>query len=245
MLATASTSLTASGGRDRRRGFALFAVILVVAIVAVFGSVVVLSTAGTNSRNRAQLAFDELKLYNTRGQEFRLLYGGGTNNNFTKNPGRLSALTAPIVRPASCTGVYCELNTCTTQTFLEADVATWSTGSTARFGPFLTHRLIEKNLGYALPGGFGFVSDTLYRATAPPTQLTTQAAGQGQPVWVNIRGVELADAQELDRIANLVGSQGDGSAAGSVRWGAATSGQVTVFYMVAQAGTAVPGWAGC
>lgn len=239
MLVPVSMSPTAAGGRDGRRGFALFAVILAVAVVAVFGSVVVLSTAGTNSRNRAQLAFDELKLYNTRGEAFRQAYGGGTG--LTLNPGRLSALTAPIIRPTSCTGVYCELNTCGVQTFLTTDIPKWSTGSTTNFGPFLTHRLIEKNVGYPMPGGFGFVSDTLYRAVTPPTKTNTAS----DPVWVNIRGVELTDAEELDRIANLSGNQGDGSAAGSVRWGAAMSGRVTVSYMVAPSGTGAPGWGGC
>lgn len=223
--------------RTGRGGFALFVVLLAVALIAVTGAVILTSLASTDSRNRAQLAFAELSLYNVRGQEFRLLYGGGTSNAFLKNPGRLSALTEPIVRPTSCTGVYCELNTCGAQSFVAADVATWSTGSTARFGPFLTHRMIVKNVGYPLPGGFGFASDTLYRAVTPPTATTTA----GNAVWVNVKDVELADAQELDVVANA----GDGSAAGSVRWGAAINGRVTVFYMVAPSGTAVPGWAGC
>ncbi len=223
----------------RREGFALFAVIIVVAILAVAGTVVTTSLASTNSTYRARTALDELKLYNLRGQQFRLLYGGGTNNNFAEGPGRLSALTAPIIRPATCTG-YCEVNTCQEAQFEATDVALWNSNNT-NFGPFITHRLIEKHSGYPLPGGFGFVSDTLYRATAPPTKLTTQATGQGLAVWVNISGVESADATELDGIVDA----GNGAAAGSVRWSSATDGRVVVFYMVAPAQTSVPGWAGC
>lgn len=223
--------------RGRRPGFALFAVILVVAILAVAGTVVTVTLASSNSTRRAQMALDELSLYRLRAEQFRLTYASGNiNQNFTKWPGRLSALTAPIIRPSSCVATYCELNTCTVQSFSTADVTTWNS-STTRFGPFLTHRLIEKNYGYPLPGGFGFVSDTIYRATTPPTMFTDHTSGRGQPVWVNIARVESADALELDMLADA----SDGAAAGVVRWSAAVDGQVTVYYMIAPASA----WAGC
>lgn len=226
--------------RLARSGFALFVVILMVAILAVASTVITVTLASTNSRNRAQQALDELSQYRARGQQFRILYGGGTSNAFQEAPGRLSAMTAPIIRPANCTGVYCELNTCQEAQFEDTDVALWNSSAT-NFGPFLTHRVIEKHYGYPLPGGFGFVSDTIYRASAPPTKLVTDASGEAQAVWVNIHFVESVDALELDVIADA----GNGAAAGIVRWGTVTNGQVVVNYQIAPAGTAAPGWAGC
>lgn len=189
-----------------------------VAMLAVAGTVVARSTASTNSKNRAILANDEMSLIMLRVPPFRTV--------MTKYPGRLSQLTAPIIRDASCTAPgYCDVDSCNA-TFATTEVVKWNDNSN-NWGPFLTHRLIVKDHGYPLYGGFGFVQDPIFRV----------GNVSGAAVHVNIIDVEEPDARELDFIRDA----SDGAGAGRVQWGAATNGRVTVRFTLALASA----WAGC
>lgn len=154
-----------------RRGFVLIGVIVIVAIMAIAGAVVVPALASFNARLRAEAVAAEIRFLEVRFVFFRFTMGFA--------PGRVSHVSQPIT--------IADSSGCTDEALDSEDADDWDSWNIS-YGPWVRDRVIKRHYGYNIQNGFGYVVDTLYRD--PP--------GDGSTMLLTIHDVALRDAEELD-----------------------------------------------
>lgn len=185
----------------QRRGFSLLEVVIVVALLAITGAVVIPAVARANARSRAVQVYAELQTIALAIDRVRQ-----ATDRF---PGFVSHLAEiPIDGdPTNCTGGK---NT----TWSGKQINKWNDDKNL-FGPFHRRRLSRRAsaTGFVLADGWGTVNDSIGR-------------GAATVLLIRISNVTAMDAGELD----LLVDGGNGSAAGVVRWTGQADGYVSVEY---------------
>lgn len=188
----------------RRSGFSLLEVVIVVALLAITGAVVVPSIARANARSRAVRVFDEMQLIALGIDRARQAAG--------VFPGFVSQITEkPIVNdPTNCVGKGKNPTWTTTQT------NNWHSNKNL-FGPFHRRRLSRRasSTGFVVANGWGTVNDSIGLVSA-------------LLFFIRISNVTAMDVAELDALVDAA----DGATAGTVRWTGQADGYVTVEYRI-------------
>jgi hypothetical protein len=195
-------------GADRRgrKGFALFAIVIGMVVIAVIATLMIAPISGDNRQARVQRAADILHRFvaemdSASGATTNYFRGqvsasGGPAANRPKWPGRLSHLyTAIAGADLSCGG--------SSYTALGVTLANWR-------GPY--HLVPIKTTGHNIAPGF-FADDALVRVG------NTEA-------YIRIQGVSLDDAKALD----LTVDKASNAAAGAVRYSPTNSTPVILEY---------------
>jgi hypothetical protein len=200
--------------RSARPGFALFAIVIGMVVIAVIATLMVAPISGDNRQARVQRTADILHRLVAEmdssagavGNYFRddMRRGAGPAANRPKWPGRLSQLyTQPLTTDLSCAG-----STYNTQGIT---VTSWR-------GPY--HLVPIPNTGHNIAPGF-FADDAIVRVS------DTEA-------YIRIPSVALDDAMALD----LVVDAAPNAAAGAVRYSPTNSTPVIVeYHFVAASGS--------
>jgi len=200
--------------RRARAGFALFAIVIGMVVIAVIATLMLVPISGDNRQARIQRAADVLhrlvaEMDSASGQipsYFRgqISASGGSPANRPKWPGRLSHLyTAIVGADLSCAG--------STYTAQGVTVANWR-------GPY--HLVPIRTTGHNIAPGF-FADDAIVRVS------NTEA-------YIRIQNVSLDDAKALD----LTVDKASNAAAGAVRYSPTNSTPVIVeYHFVAASGS--------
>jgi hypothetical protein len=189
-----------------RAGFALFAIVIGMVVIAVIATLMVAPISGDNRQARIQRTADALhrlvaemdSASGATANYFRdhVRATSGAAGNRPRWPGRLSHLyTQPLSTDTRCSGA--------TYTAGNVDVSNWR-------GPY--HLVPIQNTGHNLAPGF-FADDALVRVS------NTEA-------YIRIQNVALDDAQALD----LTVDNAANAAAGAVRYSPTNSTPVIVEY---------------
>ncbi len=187
-----------------RRGFALFAVVIGVVIIAILGTIFLVTLSGDNKQDRIQRTADILhrmvaEMDSTAGLGGVQYFRAQVQTKAPAKPlwpGRLSQLYTPIVG----SDLACNASTYTT---LGTTVANWR-------GPY--HLVPIKNTGHNIAPGF-VANDAIVRVS------TSEA-------YIQIPNVSLDDAMALDLTVDKTAN----AAAGVVRYSPTASTPVTVEY---------------
>lgn len=193
-------------GADRRKGFALFAIVVGVVVIAVLATLLVIPVSGDNRQARVERAAGILHRFvaemdSAGGNTVNYFKGhmqasGGPPGNRPRWPGRLSDLyTQPAATDARCNGG--------TYTAAGITVASWR-------GPY--HLVPIQASGHNIAPGF-FADNSIVRVS------NTEA-------YIRLQNVSLDDAMALD----LVVDNAPNAAAGAVRYSPTGSTPVIVEY---------------
>jgi type II secretory pathway pseudopilin PulG len=197
--------------RRNRTGFALFAIVVGLVVIAVLATLMVAPLSGDNREARVERAADILhrlvaEMDSASGNTTNYFKGqmqasGGPAANRPRWPGRLSHLyTQPLTTDLRCSGA--------TYNAAGVNVANWR-------GPY--HLVPMRTTGHNIAPGF-FADDAIVRVS------NTQA-------YIRMQDVSLDDAGSLDRIVdNAVNAT-----AGTVRYSPTASSPVIVEYHFASA----------
>ena len=175
-MAADPVAVGASAPRQRRRGFALFAAVIIIAIVMVISTVVAVTLSGDNDQERIERAADVLgRLVAAIDTTRTAVVGTSFAGVVTKYPFRLSQLYTKILS----TDIYCRSPSLSSGHTYAALSSNWK-------GPYYYAPI--STAGYQIAPGF-FASDILH--AGPPT-------GAVDTLAIEIPNVSLADAQELE-----------------------------------------------
>ncbi len=181
--------------RYRRKGFALLAVIMLVAIMAILAAVIAPSTVRVLNDERvdkAATSFERLDSAVVRFKRTIMVY-----------PGRLNHLAIPITTS--------DKNSCGNNYTL-GQVNSWAGSVIDTVGGVYIARPVPPG-GLPLAGGLGYVRDSVSRKPAGATgvlELVIITATEGDAILLNDR---------IDGIADYVASNAtDGNQTGKVRW---------------------------
>jgi type II secretory pathway pseudopilin PulG len=187
-----------------RRGFALFAVVIGVVIIAILGTVVLVTLSGDNRQERIQRTADVLhrlvaEMDSAAGLGDIQYFSGQVKKSGPARPiwpGRLSQLYTPIVGAnLACNG--------TTYTALGTTLTNWR-------GPY--HLVPIRTTGHNIAPGF-FADDAIVKVS------TSEA-------YIRIQNVSLDDAKALDLTVDKTAN----AAAGAVQYSPTISTPVIVQY---------------
>lgn len=154
---------------ETRRGFALFAAVIIIAVIAVMATVVTATLSGDNDQDRIERTADVLHRFMAAIDTTRSGTGASFGGMVTKYPAKLSQLTHKI------TGL--------SATDLDCSAAQYSTTNAGKWrGPY--YLVPVPTAGYRIGPGF-FANDQLVKVS------TTNLA-------IQMNGVSLADAKALE-----------------------------------------------
>lgn len=168
----------AAAGPREKRGFALFAAVIIIAVIAVLATVVTVTLSGDNDQARIETAADVLHRLvaaidtvksSSLGASFAGQVVGGTASMY---PGRLSQLTHKLNSAAGSTD-----KSCANVVFPTANAANWR-------GPYYLAPI--PTTGFNVAPGF-FANDLLVRVS-------------GTDLAIQMDNVKLWDAQRLELI---------------------------------------------
>jgi prepilin-type N-terminal cleavage/methylation domain-containing protein len=199
----------------RRNGFSLMEVIVASVLVVVLAAVVLPNVidymnnkrAATTAQMLTDLGSAITDPANNDGFFQRVTSAAGVNTY----PGQISELANPLVTTTlnrnSCGG-----------TFNATAVTSWNSS-----GPFIA-TMITSGSGNGLMSPVGLIADSMSRTPAA-TNTTTTAAGV---LEIRLTGIDLADAQYLDRIIDRT----DGATKGQLRYVDLGTGLADVKFLV-------------
>ncbi|MEO7648770.1 MAG: hypothetical protein ABIV11_11155 [Gemmatimonadaceae bacterium] len=198
-------------------GFALVAVIVMVAIIAVLAAIIGPSLAAALDQERIAKADRSLVKLDSAIIRFKR-----TTKSY---PGRLNHLAVQITtgQQDSCGNNY-----------TGGQVADWSGSTIDTVGGSYITQPVDPTVGLPLAGGLGYARDLLSRNPPGPTgvvEVTMANVPEGDAILLNDR---------IDGIADFViGNETNGNQTGKVRWTAPIAGTVTLTYNV------IPSSSGC